>query len=256
MNQIARIDYLDIQIYDELKTSLLVPQKDEDGLTFNSTLFVNDALAHEIFNLLNLSQTSSTWGSKVLYKSDSKEVFLSARQFQKSLQFKGLFFLRPDSLTLAQAVIDFLKERKIKFAVSRLDISFIARNQKIYQSLEECDFKSLTQYTLKKRKEIIYYKAYNSRFALVAYGKTEQVKKEKGGDYLGRFLSHYGLKDLPEDLINLELRTLGTDCCAQITEAITEKIDPKKLKALVLAQAQKRIKFVPAIEDLIIKSSI
>jgi hypothetical protein len=62
MKQIARLDYLDIQIYDDLKTTLLVPQKDEDGLTFNSTLFVNDVLAHEIFELLNLSQTSSTWG--------------------------------------------------------------------------------------------------------------------------------------------------------------------------------------------------
>lgn len=256
MKKIARLDYLDLQIYDELKTSLLVPQKDEDGLTFNSTLFVNDALAHEIFSLLKLPQTSSTWGSRVLYKSDSKEVFLSARQFQKSLQFKGLFFLRTDALTLIQTIIDFLKERKIKFSVSRLDISFIARNEKIYSLLEECDFKNLTQYTLKKRKETLYYKAYNSRFALVAYGKSSQVKKEKGGDYLERFLSCYGLKALPDDLINLELRTLGTDCCAQITEAITEKVNPKKLKALVVAQAMKRIKFTPAIEDLINKSSI
>jgi len=256
MKKNARIDYLDIQIYDEIKTSLLVPQKDEDGLTFNSSLFVNDALAHEIFSLLKMSQTSSTWGSRVLYKSESKEIFLSARQFQKSLQFKGLFFLRPDALTLTQAVIDFLKERRIKFLVSRLDISFINRNEKIYGLLDECDFKNLTQYTLKKRKEIIYYKAYNSRFALVAYGKSSQIKKEKGNEYLERFLSCYELSTLPEDLINLELRTLGTDSCALITEAIIEKVDPVKLKSLVAAQAMKRIKFNSDLADLINESSI
>lgn len=256
MKNIARIDYLDLQIYDELKTTLLVPQKDEDGVAFNSTLFVNDAVALEIFELLKLSHTSSTWGGRVLYKSDSKEVFISARQFQKSLQFKGLFFLRPDALVLVQSIIDFLKKQNIKYSVSRLDISFIARNKKIYSHLEKCDFKNLTQYTLKKRKEILYYKVYNSRFALVAYGKSNQVKKEKGDDYINRFLSCYGLKELPADLINLELRTLGTDCCAQITEAITKKVDPEILKALVVAQAKKRIKFTPAIEALINKSSI
>ncbi len=256
MKQIARLDYLDIQIYDELKTTLLVPQKDEDGLAFNSTLFVNDSLAHEIFDLLNLPQTSSTWGGKVLYKSDSREVFLSARQFQKSLQFKGVFFLRADAITLIQVIIDFLMARKIKFLVSRLDISFIIRNNKIYSLLEKCDFKNLTQYTLKKRKEIIYYKAYNSRFALVAYGKASQIKKEKGSDYLERFLKFYGLTALPDDLINLELRALGTDCCAEITEAITEKIDLEKLKTLMIAQATKRIQFAPAIQNLFLKVSI
>jgi len=256
MKKIARLDYLDIQIYDELKTTLLVPQKDEDGLTFNSTLFVNDVLAHEIFDLLKLPQSSSAWGSKVLYKSDSKEVFISSRQFQKSLQFKGLFFLRTDALTLIQAILDFLIARKIKFLVSRLDISFIIKSKKIYAQLEECDFKNLTQYTLKKRKEIIYYKAYNSRFAIVAYGKASQIKREKGNDYLERFLKCYGLISLPDDLINLELRALGTDCCAEITEAITPKIDPEKLKTLMMAQATKRIKFSPEIQDLLLKVSI
>lgn len=256
MKQIARLDYLDIQIYDELKTTLLVPQKDEDGLAFNSTLFVNDVLAHEIFDLLKLTQTSTAWGSKVLYKSDSKEVYISSRQFQKSLQFKGLFFLRADSLALIQSVLDFLIARKIKFLVSRLDIAFILKNKKIYSLLEECDFKNLTQYTLKKRKEILYYKAYNSRFALVAYGKAGQVKQEKGTDYLERFLKFYGLTALPDDLINLELRALGTDCCAEITEAIIQKIDPEILKTLMVAQAAKRINFSPTIQDLITKVSI
>jgi hypothetical protein len=256
MKQIARLDYLDIQIYDELKTTLLVPQKDEDGVAFNSTLFINDVLAHEIFELLKLPQTSSTWGSKVLYKSDSKEVFISSRQFQKSLQFKGLFFLRADAITLIQSVLDLLTARKIKFLVSRLDISFILRSTKIYSQLEKCDFKNLTQYTLKKRKEIIYYKAYNSRFSLVAYGKASQIKREKGTDYLGRFLKCYGLAALPDDLINLELRALGTDCCAEITEAIAKKIDPELLKTLMVAQATKRINFSPAIQNLLLKVSI
>ena len=256
MKQIARLDYLDIQIYEELKTTLLAPQKDEDGLAYNSTLFINDVLAHEIFDLLKLPQTSSTWGSKVLYKSDSKEVFVSCRQFQKSLQFKGLFFLRPDAIALVQSVLDFLIARKIKFLVSRLDISFIIKNNKIYAHLEKCDFKNLTQYTLKKRKEILYYKAYNSRFALVAYGKASQIKREKGTDYLERFLKCYGLTALPDDLINLELRALGTDCCAEITEAIIQKIDPEILKTLMVAQATKRIKLSPAIQNLITKVSI
>ena len=141
MKQIARLDYLDIQIYDELKTTPLVPQKDEDGLAYNSTLF-------------------------------------------------------------------------------------------------------------------IYYNAYNSRFALVAYGKASQIKREKGTDYLERFLKCYGLTALPDDLINLELRALGTDCCAEITEAITQKIDPEILKTLMVAQATKRIKLSPAIQNLITKVSI
>jgi hypothetical protein len=149
-----------------------------------------------------------------------------------------------------------LTARKIKFLVSRLDISFIIRSKKIYTQLEKCDFKNLTQYTLKKRKEILYYKAYNSRFALVAYGKASQIKREKGTDYLERFLKCYGLTALPDDLINLELRALGTDCCAEITEAIAEKIDPEFLKTLMVAQATKRINFSPMIQNLFLKGSI
>lgn len=256
MKQIARLDYLDLQIYDEQKTTLIVPQRDEDGVPYTSTLLVNDALAHELFKLLQMPSYSSAWNSRCLYQSESEEIFLLSRPFQKSMQFKGLFFLRPDAIAKLEAVIQFLKDRKIKFLVSRLDISFIGQESKIYQSLDRCDFKRLTQYLLKKKKETVYYKAYNSRFALVAYGKTAQVKKEKGSDYLKKFLNYYELTELPEDLVNLELRVLGTDACGAITEQISDKIDLVKLKALVIGQATKRIKLTKKIHDLLLKSSI
>lgn len=254
--KIARLDYLDLQIYDEQRTTLLVPQRDEDGLPYQSTLIVNDALAIEIFALLNMAWQSSTWGSQTLYQSESKEIFLSVRPFQKSLQFKGAFFLLPDAIFKLAQVIQFLKKRGIKFLVSRLDISFLVRDSKLYQALDRCDFKRLTQYTLKKKKAVVYYKAYNSRFNLVAYGKTAQVKKEKGANYLKNFLSHYNLTELPEDLINLELRVLGTDSCAEITSQITESIDLPSLKALVIAQATKRMKLTRTILGILLKSSI
>ncbi|MBX7231411.1 MAG: hypothetical protein K1X29_04935 [Bdellovibrionales bacterium] len=256
MKQIARLDYLDLQIYDEQKTTLIIPQADEDGLPYSSTLMVSDALAYELFALLKMPCHSSNWNSRVLYQSESKEIFLSFRPFQKSLQFKGLFFLRPDAIEKLELVIQFLKERNIKFLVSRFDISFISQQSNIYQALDRCDFKRLTQYLLKKKKSIVYHKAYNSRFALVAYGKTTQMKKEKGNDYFKKFLTCYGLSELPEDLINLELRVLGTDACGEITEQIADKIDLTKLKALVIEQATKRIKLTKKIHDLLLKSSI
>jgi hypothetical protein len=256
MKQIARLDYLDLQIYDDQKTTVVVPEFDEDGMPYKTTLLVNDALAHELFELLKMPSHSSAWNTRVLYQCESKEIFLSSRPFQKSMQFKGSFFLRPDALARLQEVIDFLKGRKIKFLISRLDISFIVRDFKIYQALDRCDFKRLTQYTLKKKNEIVYYKAYNSRFNLVAYGKTAQVKAEKGNDYLQKFLKCYDLESLPEDLINLELRVLGTDSCGEITEQIMSEIDLKKLKALVILQTTKRIKLTKKIHDLLLKSSI
>lgn len=256
MKQLARLDYLDLQIYHERETSLIVPQSDEDGVPYNSTLMVNDALAHELFALLKMPCQSSTWNSRVLYQNDGKEIFLSSNPFQKSMQFKGLFFLRPDAIAKLDQVIHFLQERKIKFLVSRIDIAFILQDSKIYQALDRCDFKRLTLYLLKKKRAVVYYKAYNSRFNLVAYGKTAQVKKEKGGDYLKKFLTCYGLTELPEDLINLELRVLGTDACGEITEQIVNKIDLTALKALVLQQATKRIKLTKKIHELLLKSSI
>lgn len=256
MKQIARLDYLDLQIYHERETTLIVPQSDEDGMPYNSTLMVNDALAHEIFKLLEMPAISSTWNSRTLYQSESKEIFLSSTPFQKSMQFKGLFFLRPDAIAKLELVIQFLKERKIKFLVSRIDISFITQEPKIYQSLDRCDFKRLTQYLLKKKRAVVYYKVYNSRFNLVAYGKTAQATKEKGGDYLKKFLACYGLTELPEDLINLELRVLGTDSCGEITEQIMNKIDLAVLKSMVIQQATKRIKLTQKIHDLLLKSSI
>lgn len=149
-----------------------------------------------------------------------------------------------------------MKERKIKFLVSRIDLSFITKEPKIYQSLDRCDFKRLTQYLLKKKKETVYYRVYNSRFNLVVYGKTAQVKKEKGGDYLKRSLACYGLEQLPEDLINLELRILGTDSCGEITEQIMNKIDLLAIKDMVIHHATKRIKFTKKIQNLLLKSSI
>lgn len=256
MKQMARLDYLDLQIYHQRETTLIVPQIDEDGLLYDSTLMVSDALAHEIFNLLEMPATSSTWNSRTLYQGESKELFLLSNPFQKSIQFKGLFFLRPDAIEKVEQVIHFLKDRKIKFLVSRIDISFITQEPKIYQCLDRCDFKRLTQYLLKKKKETVYYKAYNSRFNLVAYGKTAQVKKEKGGDYLKKFLACYGLTELPADLINLELRVLGTDACGEITEQIMNKIDLAILKSMVIQQATKRIKLTKKIHDLLLKSSI
>lgn len=256
MKQLARLDYLDLQIYHDRDTTLIVPQSDEDGVPYNSTLMVNDALAHELFDLLKMPCQSSTWNSRVLYQNDGKEIFLSSNPFQKSMQFKGLFFLRPDAISKLEQVIHFLQERKIKFLVSRIDISFIVQDSKIYQALDRCDFKRLTLYLLKKKRAVVYYKAYNSRFNLVAYGKTAQVKKEKGGDYLKKFLTCYGLTELPEDLINLELRVLGTDACGEITEQIANKMDLTALKALVLHQATKRIKLTKKIHDLLLKSSI
>ena len=256
MKQMARLDYLDLQIYHDREMTLIVPQSDEDGVPYKSTLMVNDALAHEIFILLGMPAISSTWNSRVLYQTDGKEIFLSSNPFQKSLQFKGFFFLRPDAISKLEQVIQFLQERKIKFLVSRIDISFIVQDSKIYQALDRCDFKRLTLYLLKKKRAVVYYKAYNSRFNLVAYGKTAQVKKEKGGDYLKKFLTCYGLTELPEDLINLELRVLGTDACGEITEQIANKMDLTALKALVLQQATKRIKLTKKIHDLLFKSSI
>lgn len=256
MKQLARLDYLDLQVYHQQETTLIVPQSDEDGVPYNSTLMVNDALAHEIFKLLEMPAISSTWNSRTLYQSESKEIFLSSNPFQKSIQFKGLFFLRPDAIAQLEQVIQFLKERKIKFLVSRIDISFITQEPKIYQSLDRCDFKRLTLYLLKKKRAVVYYKAYNSRFNLVAYGKTAQVKKEKGADYLKKFLTCYGLTELPEDLINLELRILGTDSCGEITEQIMNKIDLAILKSMVIQQATKRIKLTKKIHDLLLKSSI
>lgn len=256
MKQIARLDYLDLQIYHERETTLIVPQSDEDGVPYNSTLMVSDALAHELFNLLEMTAKNSSWNSRSLYQSENKEIFLSSNPFQKSLQFKGLFFLRPDAIAKLEQVIQFLKERKIKFLVSRIDLSFITQEPKIYQALDRCDFKRLTQYLLKKKKETVYYKVYNSRFNLVAYGKTAQVKKEKGGDYLKKFLTCYDLTELPEDLINLELRILGTDSCGEITEQIMNKIDLAILKSLVIQQTTKRIKLTKKIHDLLLKSSI
>lgn len=256
MKQIARLDYLDLQIYDEQKTTLIIPQADEDGLLYSSTLMVSDALAYELFAMLKMPCHSSSWNSRVLYQSENKEIFLLSRPFQKSMQFKGLFFLRPDAIEKLELVIQFLKERKIKFLVSRVDVSFISQQSNIYQALDRCDFKRLTQYLLKKKKALVYYKAYNSRFALVAYGKTAQMKKEKGNDYLKRFLTCYGLTELPHDLVNLELRVLGTDACGEITEQITDKIDLPKLKALVIEQATKRIGLTKKVHDLLLKSSI
>lgn len=254
--KIARLDYLDLQIYEAQKTTLIVPQIDDDGLAYQSTLIVNDVLAIEIFALLEMTSQSATWGSQTLYQSDSKEVFLSVRPFQKSLQFKGAFFLREDAILKLNQVIQFLKQREIKFLVSRLDISFLVRDSKLYQALDRCDFKRLTQYTLKKKKAVVYYKAYNSRFNLVAYGKTAQVKKEKGANYLKNFLSHYKLTALPDDLINLELRVLGTDSCAEITAQIAEQIDLPLLKSLVIAQATKRMRLTRTILGILLKSSI
>jgi len=256
MKQLARLDYLDLQVYHQQETTLMVPQSDEDGVPSNSALMVNDALAHEIFKLLEMPSTSSTWNSRTLYQSGSKEIFLLSNPFQKSIQFKGLFFLRPDAIAKLEQVIQFLKERKIKFLVSRIDISFITQEPKIYQSLDRCDFKRLTLYLLKKKRAVVYYKAYNSRFNLVAYGKTAQVKKEKGADYLKKFLNCYGLTELPEDLINLELRILGTDSCGEITEQIMNKIDLAILKSMVIQQATKRIKLTKKVHDLLLKSSI
>lgn len=256
MKQIARLDYLDLQIYEERKTTLSVDEKDEDGLPYTTTLMVGDALAHELFKLMQMPVHYSTWNSLCLYQSESKEVVLASRPVQKSAQFKGLFFLRPDAIAILQSVINFLKERKIKFLVSRIDISFITNEPNLYQALDRCDFKRLTQYLLKKKKETVYYKAYNSRFALVAYAKSAQIKKEKGSDYLKKFLSYYELAELPEDLVNLELRVLGTDACGEITEQIIDKIDLKALKALVIEQSTKRIKLTKKIHKLLLKSPI
>ena len=256
MKKIARLDYLDLQIYEEQKTTIIIPEIDCDGVPCKTTLIVNDALAHELFGLLKMTVQSSGWNSRVLYRAENKEIFLSSNPFQKSMQFKGSFFLRPDAIARLQEVIAFLHVRKIKFLVSRIDISFMLRNAKIYQALDRYDFKRLTQYTLKKKREVVYYKVYNSRFSMVAYGKTAQIKKEKGSDYLKKFLDCYGLTELPEDLINLELRLLGTDSCGGITEQVTEKIDTEKIKALVIGQALKRMKLTKKILDLLLKSSI
>lgn len=256
MKQIARLDYLDLQIYDEQKTNLIVPMKDEDGVPYNTNLMVSDALAHELFALLKMPCHSSTWNSRCLYQSENKDIFLLSRPFQKSMQFKGLFFLLPDAIEKLDLVIQFLQDRKIKFLVSRIDISFISQQTNIYQALDRCDFKRLTQYLLKKKKSTVYYKAYNSRFALVAYGKTAQVKKEKGNDYLKKFLTYYGLTELPQDLVNLELRILGTDACGEISEQIADKINLMKLKDMVIKQAMKRMKLTKKIHDLLLKSSI
>lgn len=256
MKQIARLDYLDLQIYDEQRTTLIIPQIDVDGIPYQSTLLTNDALAHELFDLLEMPQQNSAWGSKVLYQADSKEVFISSRPFQKSMQFKGIFFLQGDAIEKLRLVIDFLKKRKIKFLISRLDISFIVQENKIYQALDRCDFKKLTQFEMKKKKEVIYYKVYNSRFSMVAYGKTAQIKKEKGKDYLQRFLKFYELESMPDDLINIELRVLGTDSCAELTEQIINGLNLEKIKAMVLAFSNKRIKLTKKIHNLLKKSPI
>jgi hypothetical protein len=75
MKQIARLDYLDLQIYDEQKTTLIIPQADEDGLLYSSTLMVSDALAYELFAMLKMPCHSSSWNSRVLYQSENKEIF-------------------------------------------------------------------------------------------------------------------------------------------------------------------------------------
>lgn len=256
MKKIARLDYLDLQIYDELKTTVLIPEVDSDGISYESTIMVNDALAHELFALLEMPVHSSAWNNRVLYQGESREIFISTKRFQKSMQFKGSFFLRPDAIMKLQEVIIFLKERNIKFLVSRLDISYIITGEKTYAGLDRCDLKRLTHYTLKKKKKIAYYKAYNSRFSLVAYGKTAQIKKEKDSNYLKKFKEYYEITELPEDLINLELRILGTDSCAEITELLSEKIDLEKLKHIVATHASKRIKLTKKIINLLFKTSI
>jgi hypothetical protein len=82
------------------------------------------------------------------------------------------------------------------------------------------------------------------------------MKKEKGNDYLKKFLTYYGLTELPEDLVNLELRILGTDACGEISEQIADKINLMKLKDMVIKQALKRMKLTKKIHDLLLKSSI
>ena len=82
------------------------------------------------------------------------------------------------------------------------------------------------------------------------------MKKEKGANYLKNFLSHYKLTALPDDLINLELRVLGTDSCAEITAQIAEQIDLPLLKSLVIAQATKRMRLTRTILGILLESSI
>lgn len=48
MKKIARLDYLDIQIYDELRTTLLVPQKDEDGLGTDCCAEITESIIPKI----------------------------------------------------------------------------------------------------------------------------------------------------------------------------------------------------------------
>jgi hypothetical protein len=63
----------------EQKSSMNVPLIDEDGVSYNSTLLINDVLVKELFDLLEMPYTSSAWGSQSLYQGDTKEVFISSK---------------------------------------------------------------------------------------------------------------------------------------------------------------------------------
>jgi hypothetical protein len=235
----------------------LLPQVDKDGAKFETTLFTGDSLAFEILKILEVEYNLNSWSNKTLYESKCKTVYISSNRYQKSLQFKGAFFLTETPDTRILKVISLLKKRGIRFAISRIDLSLISNQANFIKSFQKIDFKTLTNCLFSKKGNLQYAKSFNSRFSAVCYNKTNQIKKLKDSIYSTNFLKFYGLTVLPDELYNFELRLLGRDTCSGITEEFL-KPEPsfEVMKDIIIAQSLKRISPSKKLQKLLLKTTI
>lgn len=230
---VVGLDYADRRIARKREGEIILPDK--------SRRLVADKLAVELFERLGFEYETQSY-KKTVYNSKDKSVwYLSEDDFEASCQSKGGFFNLVDWKEKYDQTTAFLKEKEVYHHFTRADLAFTT-DENLFTLFKKTDFKRLLVKSFVRETECETISAENSRFEVVFYNKSKQLKKIRNEDYKKSFNEKF--KDF-DQIYRLEIRLKGKDTLEAVPALKAEKIDLKQVAIEFLEATEKRIGLQP-----------
>ena len=221
------LDYIDRRVFRKRESEIILPDK--------SRRLVADKLAVELFEKLGLEYEYNN-SFKTVYNSKNKALWILSEDFESSVQHKGAFFNPANWKEAYDQTTEFLKDNQATHHITRLDLAFTT-TENWFPLFKKIKFKNLLVKSYSRDGQLENITAENSRFEIVFYNKTKQLKKVRNEDYLSAFKAKYP----QEQLYRLEIRLKGKDTIEKIPSLKNEKIHLGKVAQEVFLATDKRI---------------
>lgn len=230
---VVSIDYADRRIARKREEEIILPDK--------SRRLVADKLAVELFEKLGFEYETQNYRKTVYNSKDKSLWYLSEDDFEASCQHKGGFFNPLNWAEKYDKTTEFLKEKEVYHHFTRADLAFTT-DENLFGFFRKTDFRKLLVKSYVRDTEFETISAENSRFEIVFYNKSKQLKKIRNEDYKKSFSEKF--KDF-DQIYRLEIRLKGKDTLEAIPALKAEKINLKQVAIEFLEATEKRVGLPP-----------